>query len=117
MPYLILALAVLAETIGTAALQASQQFTRPLPSVVVVVAYALAFWLLAISLKTFPVGIAYALWSGLGIVFIALIGIFIFGQRLDLPRLAAQLEAGLPHRRLQQLGPQRPAFEEERGAP
>ncbi|APX24300.1 MAG: QacE family quaternary ammonium compound efflux SMR transporter [Rhodobacteraceae bacterium] len=85
MPYLILALAVLAETIGTAALQASQQFTRPLPSVVVVVAYALAFWLLAISLKTFPVGIAYALWSGLGIVFIALIGIFVFGQRLDLP--------------------------------
>ena len=85
MPYLILALAVLAETIGTAALQASQQFTRPLPSVVVVVAYALAFWLLAISLKTFPVGIAYALWSGIGIVFIALIGIFVFGQRLDLP--------------------------------
>ena len=85
MPYLILALAVLAETIGTAALQASQQFTRPLPSIVVVVAYALAFWLLAISLKTFPVGIAYALWSGLGIVFIALIGIFVFGQRLDLP--------------------------------
>ena len=85
MPYLILALAVLAETIGTAALQASQQFARRLPSVVVVVAYALAFWLLAISLKTFPVGIAYALWSGLGIVFIALIGIFVFGQRLDLP--------------------------------
>ena len=85
MPYITLALAVLAETIGTAALQASQQFTRPLPSVVVVVAYALAFWLLAISLKTFPVGIAYALWSGLGIVFIALIGIFVFGQRLDLP--------------------------------
>lgn len=85
MPYLILALAVLAETIGTAALQASQQFTRPLPSIVVVVAYALAFWLLSISLKTFPVGIAYALWSGLGIVFIALIGIVAFGQRLDLP--------------------------------
>ena len=83
--YFLLALAILAETAGTTALQASQQFTRPLPSVVVVVAYALAFWLLAISLKTFPVGIAYALWSGLGIVFIALIGIFVFGQRLDLP--------------------------------
>ena len=85
MPYLILALAVAAETIGTAALQASQQFTRLGPSVIVVVAYAVAFWLLAIALKTFPVGIAYALWSGFGIVFIAIIGLVMFGQRLDLP--------------------------------
>lgn len=85
MTYLVLALAVLAETIGTAALQASHQFTRLVPSVIVVVAYALAFWLLSIVLKSFPVGIAYALWSGLGIVFIAIIGLVIFGQRLDLP--------------------------------
>jgi small multidrug resistance pump len=84
MPYFILMLAVLAETIGTTALQASQQFSRPLPSVIVVIAYGAAFYLLAIALKTFPVGIAYAMWSGMGIVFIALIGFAVFGQRLDM---------------------------------
>ncbi|TCO72913.1 DMT family transporter [Rhodovulum euryhalinum] len=83
--YLFLILAILAETIGTSALQASQQFTRLLPSVVVVVAYALSFYLLALVLRTIPVGIAYAIWSGLGIVFIALIGWWVFGQRIDLP--------------------------------
>ncbi|MDU8913093.1 SMR family transporter [Aestuariicoccus sp. MJ-SS9] len=87
MPYLTLALAVLAETIGTTALQASQQFTRPLPSIVVVVAYAAAFYLLGNALKFFPVGIAYAIWSGLGIVLIAVIGFAVFGQRLDLPAI------------------------------
>lgn len=85
MPYIILALAVLAETIGTTALQASQAFTRPLPSVIVVVAYAAAFYLLGHALKYFPVGIAYALWSGLGILTIAAIGLLVFGQRLDAP--------------------------------
>ena len=87
MPYLILALAVLAETIGTTALQASQQFTRPGPAMIVVLAYGLAFYLLAVALKSFPVGIAYAIWSGLGIVTIACIGWLIFGQRLDLPAI------------------------------
>ena len=84
MPYVILMFAVLAETIGTTALQASQQFSRPLPSMIVVVAYGVAFYLLAIALKTFPVGIAYAMWSGMGIVFIAIIGFAVFGQKLDL---------------------------------
>ena len=87
MTYVYLILAILAETIGTTALQASQQFTRPLPSVVVVVAYAIGFYLLALVLRTVPVGVAYAIWSGLGIVFIALIGLIVFGQRLDLPAL------------------------------
>ena len=87
MPYVILMLAVLAETIGTTALQASQQFSRPLPSVIVVVAYGVAFYLLAIALKTFPVGIAYAMWSGMGIVFIAIIGFAVFSQRLDWPAI------------------------------
>lgn len=85
MTYFYLVLAILAETIGTTALQASQQFTRPLPSVVVVVAYAASFYLLALVLRTIPVGIAYAIWSGLGIVFIALIGLAVFNQRLDAP--------------------------------
>ena len=71
------------EVVGTTALQASQQFTRPLPSLVVVIAYGLAFYLLAIALRHFPVGIAYAMWSGMGIVFIAIIGFAVFGQKLD----------------------------------
>ena len=79
--------AILAETIGTTALQASQQFTRPGPSVVVVVAYALSFYLLSLTLKVLPVGIVYAVWSGLGIVFIAAIGRVVFDQRLDLPAI------------------------------
>ena len=83
-PFLVLILAVIAETIGTTALQASAQFSRLWPSVVVVIAYAAAFYLLALALRSFPVGIAYALWSGLGIVFIALIGFIVFGQKLDL---------------------------------
>ena len=85
--YLYLFLAVLFETIGTTALQASQQFTRPLPSVVVVIAYGLSFYLLALALRVMPVGIVYAIWSGLGIFFIACIGYLVFGQRLDLPAI------------------------------
>ncbi len=87
MPYLILILAVAAETIGTTALQASQAFTRPLPSLLVVVAYAAAFYLLGHALKYFPVGVAYAIWSGLGIVLIAAIGFVVFGQKLDWPAM------------------------------
>nr|WP_050662192.1 SMR family transporter [Roseovarius tolerans] len=85
--YLILFLAILAETAGTTALQASQQFTRPLPSVVVVIAYGISFYLLALTLRTMPVGVVYAIWSGLGIVFIAAIGYVVFGQKLDLPAI------------------------------
>ena len=83
--YIYLILAILTETIGTTALQASQQFTRFWPSVLVVVAYAISFYLLALALKYMPVGIVYAIWSGLGIVFIAGIGYLVFGQKLDLP--------------------------------
>ena len=86
-PYIYLIVAVVAETVGTTALQASQQFTRVLPSVIVVVSYAIAFWLLSLALRYMPVGIVYAIWSGLGIVLIALIGLVVFGQRLDLPAI------------------------------
>ena len=87
-PYIYLLAAILAETAGTTALQASRQFTRLGPSVVVVLGYGLSFWLLALTLKTMPVGVVYAVWSGLGIVLIALIGWALFGQRLDGPALA-----------------------------
>jgi small multidrug resistance pump len=83
--YLYLIAAVAAETVGTSALQASQQFSRLWPSVLVVLSYATAFWLLSLALEAMPVGVVYAIWSGLGIVLIALIGFLVFGQRLDLP--------------------------------
>ncbi|TVS05445.1 MAG: QacE family quaternary ammonium compound efflux SMR transporter [Rhodobacteraceae bacterium] len=87
MHWLYLGVAILFETIGTTALKASDGMTRALPALVVVLAYALSFWLLAIVLRVIPVGVAYAIWSGLGICFIALIGWFVFGQRLDAPAL------------------------------
>lgn len=85
MIYVYLALAILFETIGTSFLQASQQFTRLLPSVAVLFFYAISFYLLSLVLKVMPVGIAYAIWSGLGIVLITLIGWVVFKQSLDLP--------------------------------
>ena len=83
--YLYLLIAVIAETIGTTALQSSQQFSRFWPSVIVVSAYAVSFYLLALTLKYMPVGIMYAIWSGLGVVLIAGIGFVYFGQKLDGP--------------------------------
>lgn len=85
MHWLYLGAAILFETIGTTALNASQQFSRFWPSVLVVVAYGVSFYLLAMVLRYIPVGVAYAIWSGLGICLIALIGYIVFGQRLDLP--------------------------------
>jgi small multidrug resistance pump len=85
--YIYLFFAILTETIGTTALQASAQFTRLWPSIIVVIGYGASFWLMALALKTMQVGIVYAIWSGLGIVFIAAIGFFVFGQRLDVPAL------------------------------
>ena len=87
MAWFYLVLAIVTETIGTTALKASEGFTRLGPSLVVLVAYALSFWFLAQVLRSIPVGIAYAIWSGLGIVLIAGIGWVWFGQRLDLPAL------------------------------
>ncbi|MEL6235169.1 MAG: SMR family transporter [Pseudomonadota bacterium] len=85
--YIYLLLAVLAETAGTAALQASAQFTRLWPSVAVVLGYGLAFYFMSLTLRYMPVGIVYAIWSGLGILFIAIIGYFVFAQKLDLPAI------------------------------
>ena len=81
--YLTLLAAIVAEVIGTSALKASEGFTRPGPTAVVAVGYGLAFWLLSLTLRTIPVGIAYATWSGLGIVLIAAVGWIAFGQKLD----------------------------------
>lgn len=95
--YIHLILAIIAETIGTSALQASAQFTRLWPSVLCVVAYAASFYLLALALKVMPVGILYAMWSGLGIICIAIIGFAVFGQKLDLAAILgmAMIIAGI----------------------
>lgn len=85
MHYIYLAFAILFEVGGTVALQASQQFTRLIPSVSVVLGYGLSFYFMALTLKVIPVGIVYAIWSGVGIALIALIGQIAFGQKLDLP--------------------------------
>ena len=81
--YTSLALAIVAEVVATSALQASAGFTRLWPSVLVVLGYGVAFYCLSITLKTVPMGVAYALWSGLGIVLIAIVGWLAFGQKLD----------------------------------
>jgi small multidrug resistance pump len=85
--YLILFLAVLCEGLGTTSLQASQQFTRFWPSVGVVMGFGMAFFLMTIVLKTLPLGITYAIWSGLGICLTAFLGWAVFRQGIDLPAL------------------------------
>lgn len=77
--------AILCEVVGTSLLQASEQFTKPWHTAGMAVCYGLAFYLLSLALKSIPVGIAYAIWSGLGVVLISLIGVAVFKQKLDLP--------------------------------
>ncbi len=80
--------AILAEVTGTMALQASAQFTKLVPSAIVVAAYLLSFYLLSLALKVIPVGVAYAIWAGLGVVLVTAMGRIIFGQRIDLAGMA-----------------------------
>lgn len=83
--WILLAIAIVSEVIATSCLKAAEGFTRFWPSVVVVAGYLLAFYLLSLTLKTIPVGVAYAIWSGAGIVLIALSGWLFLGQALDTP--------------------------------
>ncbi len=85
--YLTLGLAIVAEVVGTSLLPHTNVFTRPLPTVVMVLMYGLAFYLLAHVIRTMPVGIAYAIWSGLGIVLIAAVNYFVLKQSLDWPAI------------------------------
>ncbi|WP_186764493.1 DMT family transporter [Pistricoccus aurantiacus] len=87
MAYLYLAVAIIAEVAATSALKSSQEFTRLWPSLLVVTGYALAFYMLTLSLRTLPVGIAYAIWAGLGIVLVALIGILVYRETPDWPAI------------------------------
>ncbi len=83
--YLILLAAIIAEVIATTALSRSESFSRLGPSIVTIACYALAFWLLSFPVRTIPVGVVYALWSGLGIVLISAVSWLWYGQKLDLP--------------------------------
>lgn len=85
MHWLTLAIAIIAEVIGTSALRASEGFTKVVPSILVVIGYSVAFYFLSLTLKSIPVGIAYAIWSGVGTVLITIVGVVVFNQRLDVP--------------------------------
>lgn len=87
MKYLFLAMAIICEVIGTSFMKQSDGFTRLVPSLVTVAAYLAAFYCLSLTLKTIPTGIAYAIWSGVGIVLIAIVGWVFQGQKLDLPAI------------------------------
>jgi len=87
MPYVYLALSIVAEVIATSSLKASEGFTKLWPSVVVVIGYGVAFHVLALTLKTIPIGVAYAIWAGAGVSIVAIVGWVIFGQKLDAPAI------------------------------
>ncbi len=89
--WIFLALAIVTEVAATSALKASDGFSRLGPSLVVVVGYAAAFYFLSLTLRTIPVGVAYAVWSGAGVALIALIGWLVFGQALDAPAIIGVL--------------------------
>lgn len=85
MQYVYLTIAIVAEVAATSALKASEEFTRLMPSLIVVIGYGVAFYFLTLVLRTMPVGIAYAVWSGLGVVLVAAVGAIVYGQIPDLP--------------------------------
>ncbi|HTJ65431.1 MAG TPA: SMR family transporter [Alphaproteobacteria bacterium] len=87
LPYIYLAIAILVEVTGTSALKASEGFTRLWPSLIVVVSYAVSFFFMSLTLKSIPVGISYAIWSGVGIVMITVVAWFLYKQALDVPAL------------------------------
>jgi|GEM_PF-554465 len=94
-----LVLAIVAEASGTTALKLSEQFTRPVPAVITVLSYAIAFYFLSLSLRTIPIGVAYAVWAAMGIVLITIIGAVAFKQIPDLPAIIgmALIIAGSGH--------------------
>ena len=85
--YLTLAVAIVAEVIATTALKSSQGFTRLLPGIIVVLGYGVSFYCLSLTLRTMPTSVAYAIWSGVGIVLVSAVAYFWQGQKLDAPAL------------------------------
>lgn len=87
MTYIYLTIAILAEVIGTAALKSSDGFSRLGPSLVTAAGYGIAFYFLSLTLRSLPIGIAYAIWSGVGIVLISAVAWLFLGQKLDMPAI------------------------------
>jgi len=84
MGYWYLAIAIVAEVLATSALKESQGFSKLLPTLLVMADYGASFYFLSLVLQTIPIGVAYALWAGLGIVLITIVGAVVFGQKMDL---------------------------------
>ncbi|AGN80809.1 small multidrug resistance protein [Pseudomonas putida] len=95
--YTYLAIAICAEVVATASMKAVKGLSTPLPLLLMVVGYGIAFWMLTLVVRSIPVGIAYAIWSGLGIVLISVAALVIYGQKLDLPAMVgmAMIVAGV----------------------
>jgi small multidrug resistance pump len=87
MKYVYLLIAIVSEVVATSSLKASESFTKLVPSIFVVVGYALAFYFLSLTVKVMPVGITYAIWSGIGIVLVTIAGIFLYKQIPDWPAI------------------------------
>lgn len=87
MKYLFLALAIILEVIGSSFMKASNGFTKIIPTSITIIAYIACFFFLSQALKHIPLGIAYAIWGGLGIVLTAIISVVVFKQSLDLPAI------------------------------
>jgi small multidrug resistance pump len=87
MKYVFLLVAIVAEVIATSSLNASNQFTKWLPSLITVLGYGTAFYFLSLALRSMPVGVAYAIWSGVGIVLVTIVGVIFFKQVPDLPAI------------------------------
>lgn len=83
MGFLYLAIAIVAEVAATSLMRATEGFTRPLPTAIMLFGYAIAFYFMSLSARTVPIGVAYAIWSGVGIILIAAIAWFFQGQKLD----------------------------------
>ncbi len=85
--YYYLAIAICAEVIATVSMKSIKGFSTPLPLILVIIGYATAFWMLTLVVRTVPVGIAYAVWAGMGIVLVSVAALFIYGQKLDVPAM------------------------------
>jgi small multidrug resistance pump len=87
MGYWYLTIAIIAEVLATSALKESEGFSRLVPSLIVLAGYGVSFYFLSLVLQTIPIGVAYALWAGLGIGLITIVGVVMFGQKMDLPAI------------------------------
>ncbi|WP_455823720.1 DMT family transporter [Pseudomonas graminis] len=85
--YLYLAIAICSEVVATVSMKAVKGLNTPIPLLLMIVGYAIAFWMLTLVVRTVPVGIAYAVWAGLGIVMVSIAALFIYGQKLDVPAM------------------------------